>query len=333
MAATQQRRKDFRQEFLTCSICANPFNDDDRIPKCLPCLHCFCLSCLRRTIAGKPDVHCPICRKKYIVPNSGAEGFVTNFNIENLREYQSLHQEEELRPTKKGYADTHLCTSCSSGEEAISYCYDCDAYVCQACFNSHKNLKALKTHEVVSLDDIHKPEHRHSRRMQERCRVHRADNISAFCATCNEPICNTCGITNHSDHKKQDLRNAMDEAVNALRELSSAVRTKKQPTTALSEMIDTRMNDINTLFTQREEDIKELFRTLESRLQNRCKQSIEELKGRQQVLIKRLQEQKADVEALEAQYDSACNFADQTCEYANPVQLFKHYEMVRKFSF
>ena len=266
------------------------------------------------------------------MPKGGVDGFVTNFNIENLREYQSLHQEEERGPTQNGNGGKQLCTSCSLGEEAINYCYDCEAYVCQACFNSHKTLNVLKSHEVVSLDDIHKPDrHRHSRRMQERCRVHRAKNLSAFCTTCNKPICDTCGITDHSDHKKQDLHKAIDEAVNALRELSSAVRSKKKPTAMLSGMIDTRVNDINALFEQRDQDIKELFQTLESRLQNRCRQSIKELKSRQQVLIKRLQEQKADVEALEAQYDSACMFADQTCDFAHPVQLFKHYEMVRTF--
>ncbi|XP_072049078.1 E3 ubiquitin-protein ligase TRIM45-like [Amphiura filiformis] len=327
MASPQCIRKDFKQEFLTCSLCTNLYNSEDRVPKCLPCLHCFCKSCLERHIAGKPEVSCPDCRKQCVVPEGGANGFVTNFNVGNLREYQILTQEPRLLPENDG---DQICNSCDYDNAATGYCYECEAFVCQNCTEMHNSMRGLRSHEIESLENLlNKPERQlQRRRTYERCRVHNKA-YSMFCKTCKKPICDTCGqIITHSNHEKVDLNDVIDKTVRALRELSSDVRNKKEPLERLSAMIDTRINDINAVFAKREEDINELFQKLESRLRDRCSQAKEELQGRCQVLNKLLQEQKADVEALVAQYESACDFADQTCEYASPRQLFKHEEMV-----
>ncbi|XP_072049081.1 uncharacterized protein [Amphiura filiformis] len=327
MASPQCTRKDFKQEFLTCSLCTNLYNSEDRVPKCLPCLHCFCKSCLGRHIGGKPEVSCPDCRKQYVVPEGGADGFVTNFNVENLRDYQNLHQEPRLLSESDG---ERLCNSCDYDNAATGYCYECEALVCQNCTEMHNSMRGLRSHEVESLKSLlSKPERQlKRRRTYDRCRDHNKA-YSMFCKTCKKPICDTCGqIIAHSNHEKVDLNEAIENTVRALRQLSSDVRNKKEPLERLSAMIDTRINDINAVFTKREEDINELFQKLESRLSDRCSQAKEELQGRCQVLNKLLQEQKENIEALVAQYASACDFADQTCEYASPRQLFKHQEMV-----
>ena len=329
MASTARPRshEDFKQEFLTCSLCANPYDSDDREPKCLPCLHCFCKLCLRRHIAGKVDVQCPNCRKNFMVPEGGVDSFATNFNVENLREYQNLHQDARMLPEN---VDGHLCSSCDDGHAATGYCRECE-FVCHKCTEMHKSMRGLRSHEIEPLDALPKPEEElKRRRTSDRCRAHNK-LYSMYCRNCKKPICDTCGqIIDHSNHAKVDLNNAMSETIQVIKGLSNTVRNKKEPLENLSAKIDTRINDINAVFAKQEEEIDAIFKQLEKRLRERCTQAKKELQDRCQVLNKLLQEQKSDVEAIVAQYDSACNFADQTCENASPKQLFKHEEMVRK---
>ncbi|XP_050416109.1 RING finger protein nhl-1 [Patella vulgata] len=84
--------KDFEEDFLSCLICFGKFNH----PKTLPCLHTFCLECLRSYI--KTTTHyqngtsfkCPTCRDLAAVPHpqspDWASQFKTNFYVNNLME-------------------------------------------------------------------------------------------------------------------------------------------------------------------------------------------------------------------------------------------------------
>ena len=56
-----------KQERSDCSICLN-VNDDDEDHVKLACEHTFCITCMWTWIVkyhfGKPEYHCPNCRKK-----------------------------------------------------------------------------------------------------------------------------------------------------------------------------------------------------------------------------------------------------------------------------
>ncbi|KAK6165223.1 hypothetical protein SNE40_023573 [Patella caerulea] len=84
--------KDFEEDFLSCLICFGKFNH----PKTLPCLHTFCLECLRSYIQTTAHYHngtsfkCPTCRDLAHVPHprspDWANQFKTNFYVNNLME-------------------------------------------------------------------------------------------------------------------------------------------------------------------------------------------------------------------------------------------------------
>ena len=71
MAARLSRRKEeFKEEFLTCSICTESYDRYEHQAKFLPCLHTYCKSCLESLAqAGqRPKFNCPQCRKLVSVP-------------------------------------------------------------------------------------------------------------------------------------------------------------------------------------------------------------------------------------------------------------------------
>ncbi len=83
-------KEEFVDEFLTCSICVEPYDSGTRQAKCLPCLHTYCKSCLQ-SVAGKGvELDCPKCRKQVKFPGETVESLPNNFLVENLREYQNI---------------------------------------------------------------------------------------------------------------------------------------------------------------------------------------------------------------------------------------------------
>ncbi len=68
-----------------CVVCCETFRD----PRQLPCIHTFCMDCIRgfsgaERVGG--DVPCPLCRIQFKVPESGVDGLPKNFFVEQLKE-------------------------------------------------------------------------------------------------------------------------------------------------------------------------------------------------------------------------------------------------------
>ncbi|XP_033726574.1 tripartite motif-containing protein 2-like [Pecten maximus] len=80
-------RSQIKENYLTCAICFNPF---DR-PKALPCLHTFCLDCLRDFVTSRGyestgKFPCPVCREDTTLPTEGVKGFPDNYYITSLKD-------------------------------------------------------------------------------------------------------------------------------------------------------------------------------------------------------------------------------------------------------
>ena len=96
-------------DLINCSICRERFEN----PTSFPCLHTFCLKCLKQygkyEKPGDP-VRCPQCRKEYPLPENGFEGFQSNFLVKKLADRlqdktKTSPDSHEVKNT--GYVDGH----------------------------------------------------------------------------------------------------------------------------------------------------------------------------------------------------------------------------------
>ena len=74
-------------DLATCSICLGLFVN----PKSLPCLHAFCLECLRDSFKNKrpgDKVPCPVCRKEFQIPANGLRSLQHHFIVQQLVDLQ-----------------------------------------------------------------------------------------------------------------------------------------------------------------------------------------------------------------------------------------------------
>ena len=69
---------------IECAICLDVL----KIPKALPCLHSFCLSCLENTVESPESeiIICPTCREEHKLPNDGVKGFRDNHTLNYLKD-------------------------------------------------------------------------------------------------------------------------------------------------------------------------------------------------------------------------------------------------------
>lgn len=100
-----------------CPICLENFDQ----PKSLPCLHTFCLKCLKnlcRNMRPGQKKACPKCRREFQIPGNGVEDLPLNFDMVAFLEAHSGIE----------YCEQHV-------DEALKlYCFDCNSEICVVCF-------------------------------------------------------------------------------------------------------------------------------------------------------------------------------------------------------
>ena len=91
-----QQQEDFKEKFLTCSICTEPYDNDQHQAKCLSCLHTYCKSCLQKLAGKRPKINCPNCRSLVTLPGGRVDNLPNNFIIENLKPYQDVFNQADI---------------------------------------------------------------------------------------------------------------------------------------------------------------------------------------------------------------------------------------------
>ncbi len=197
---------------LGCAVCHELFN----VPKTLPCLHTFCFQCLvasetsRRRTRGRDDpadkVECPMCLTVSEI-RGGIKAITTNFVYVKLIDHLRVHE-------KLTSGNPLECGKCvkepgESPRPSVSYCYDCQAPLCQFCQKMHKQTVDLASHHICSLDEIrHIDLSPSSAPMSAKnddilyvCGKHR-EPLKLYCFDCEEVICRDCTVTkkDHRDH-------------------------------------------------------------------------------------------------------------------------------------
>ena len=96
-------------------------------------------------------------------------------------------------------APDNLCDPCKFGGIHINgshYCNTCAEYLCTGCKDSHGRFKATRNHKIVSGKDAGRDEHKASQ-FRVFCACDQTLEVSVYCETHNEAVCNTCKSTKH----------------------------------------------------------------------------------------------------------------------------------------
>ena len=198
------------KEELECSVCRNVYTD----PKTLPCLHTFCCHCLNQLAERRENrepIACPDCRTEInLPPGSNFDSFPSSFYLNRLRDIVSVQHE----------GHQVLCGSCDKKSTAIAFCFSCECFICAQCRDSHSQLKITKGHRMTAFDQIQDTDVQEILRRPQLCQepYHPNEVLEYFCKSCQQCICQKCGMLGHKNHEFVHLDEAADEAKSRLEE-------------------------------------------------------------------------------------------------------------------
>ena len=223
-------------EEVSCSVCMNTFTD----PKQLPCLHSFCLHCLKgiqRTSGHRDIILCPECRRECRVSSGNLNELPTDFRINSLLDVLAIQTCNTIGAK---------CGNCENRKAKCFYCFQCCAFWCEDCITAHNILRANKVHRVLALKDFQYEDLQEVLKRPAFCqkRHHEKKVLEFFCKDCEVAVCSSCVPTLHNGHTLVELEEAAHERKE---EINSLIESLKQnaleKTTKLTEL-DKKCNEI-----------------------------------------------------------------------------------------
>ncbi|XP_071140516.1 transcription intermediary factor 1-beta-like [Mytilus edulis] len=179
-----------QQRYLECGICSELYDEQNRIPKLLPCLHTLCMACLVGLNSGN-KIKCPFCNKSHHIKRED----IANLPKDNTRRDLTcfLQNNTEIN-----------CGVCNKTDLNNRICNTCDIDMCVDCQRQHK-----KIFEEHCFENYAAP--RLSNGYTCKLTGHDNGHMRYVCkeTKCNILICPTCAITGHKGHNIEDIESVI----------------------------------------------------------------------------------------------------------------------------
>ena len=178
------------REEVSCPVCTNIYKD----PKHLPCLHSFCLQCLKhwhRSSHGRDTIRCPKCQAVSKVPDSGdLKDLPTSFYLNGLIDVLAI---KECKTSQVG------CGNCQKKSSESSYCFQCCMFWCEECLIAHNIIQSNKDHRVLALKDFQEKDYEDVLKRPLFCskQRHEKEELKYFCKNCETAACQSCVLIHH----------------------------------------------------------------------------------------------------------------------------------------
>ena len=197
---------------LTCPICYQLFKN----PKYLPCHHSYCEQCLEE-MKVQSKIICPECRKEAIVPAGGVKDLPNNFFINRMVDELVLKRKVEGEEEVK-------CDDCDEDEPVVAYCPECNSFLCQFCYETHKRNKRFRGHGIVPLTELRSSKSipLEAKMKAPLCKEH-DEQLKYYCETCEQLVCMYCTVKEHNGHNHDTVKKMATKHRNELKEVTASV--------------------------------------------------------------------------------------------------------------
>lgn len=255
-------------DLIECSICQEEFND----PRTLPCVHSFCMNCIR--ICGKDKrpgdvMSCPLCRECFKIPVDGIDGLPKNFLIKKIIEVKDA----AFAP----YSTPRPCETCCQDENglpkkkktAVVFCVECRQMLCAACEATHRKLSVSCAHECLKLGDGLAFVDMLKKLPDSHCAKHQMKKVELFCYDCKHTICLLCFIDSHKSHKCSAIETVVEEfRSQMIEDITNIGASISHNRDLLDQRMKEELEDVDCKFIKAEKEIKlqakQMKRSIES---------------------------------------------------------------------
>ena len=244
-----------------CPLCLETVKN----PKTLPCLHSFCLECLdklanfaRRQL--QTSIKCPVCQASFAIPDTDTfANLPSSFHLNRLLDVLILNDST---------AQGQKCNSCDENNPARSYCFVCQRFMCESCFQAHQRLKATKDHRNVLIDQLQAQDVQELIERPIMCskKYHKDQPLEFYCQDCKVLICHKCSVVSHNRHNMTDTQQAAQEQkiqmAEAVAKLRAEVLLYENEIKKQTELKDKNVTDIMNAEKKMTDSVEEWIRDL-----------------------------------------------------------------------
>lgn len=313
------------KDLTDCPICLDAFRD----PKILPCIHTFCVNCLREAWEKlnknpKDTMPCPVCRREFAVPDTGFGGLQKNFFMEKLTEMRQI-----LKPS----SSIILCDPCLDEREpnaeadipsAEVYCLDCHQKLCPECYRHHRKNKVSKTHNIIALDgeQIIKLEN-----MQKAFSVHSCEKhdriLENYCSDCQVVVCTKCVNERHKLHDWMDASKSASDFRNEIKTgdgyrcLSSGLPDLEQE----RDYLETYKTEIVLSLEKIQSNVNSRRQELKDLVDNHSDSILAELDKIRMESLKKCETRRENIETLLVSLKGFTTYCSQIAEFGSDIDI------------
>ena len=181
------------REEVSCPVCKDIFKD----PRQLPCIHSFCLHCLKhwhQSSGGQTEFRCPKCQALSRVPASGdLKDLPTSFYLNGMIDVLAI---KECNTTQI------MCGNCDKKSSEVSYCFQCRMFYCEQCLIGHNIMRNNKDHRVLAVKEFQDKDYEYVLKRPVFCSIqgHQEEELKYVCRECETAVCQTCVTLDHGGH-------------------------------------------------------------------------------------------------------------------------------------
>ena len=191
-------------DITQCCICTDLY----KTPKVLPCIHTFCLACIKTYTKDKDPgetATCPVCRQEFTIPAGGVTRLPGNFLIDKFLDLRKISTQEVLGLMCDLCADVH---EADANKAATWQCINCAENLCNQCCKAHQRQKIGRTHKMVEIGN---KETEHLLKVTPSfCEDHPDKLTELYCNDCRKVICYMCHVIQHKTHDCDDINKLAD---------------------------------------------------------------------------------------------------------------------------
>ena len=225
-----------------------------------------------------------------------------------------LKVEREVSASELEQSDERLCGSCDDNNKAEAYCQDCISPICSECVASHKRLKLLKSHTLVSLDTA-KPQ-----LPPISCPLHPKECFKYYCMTCSSLICADC-IIEHMRHNFALIDEAASSEIRQLKKVLPKVKNCEPPVDDAIKEISGIIKIVDESKKASIEKLDKAFEEISAAIKRRHDQLSVELEDMAIAKTTRLEMQKEELEKITAGLKLAIDMATDACNEYTSIEV------------
>nr|XP_034327028.1 uncharacterized protein LOC117689540 [Crassostrea gigas] len=186
---------------------------------------------------------------------------------------------------------------CDLCQQPVSFfCRRCGVNLCDPCVTIHLRVKSTNVHEIVDFASKDDDDTCH-------CDSHPQNDCSAYCKTCDAPICILCVSIKHKSHEMSELSDKIEELLKVIAKENDRLQSSKHELEKILDHTTKMLSSISLYYKQRKNEVTARGEEWHKLIEKTVKKLHQELDDMQKEHEAVLQKQKKEFEEMIGKVD------------------------------